>query len=134
MKAPPATSAAALASAGSTPAPLPSSALPSTAAIVLQRPRAAVRIAKAEANKAAERDTDPNPDAHIAEPRLLESGATSEDDAESAEEVDTSDLCLWAVSISLTHPSTGELMTFSIDEPPLFNAVRGREFEAWRAA
>jgi hypothetical protein len=48
--------------------------------------------------------------------------------------VDASDLCLWAVGISLTHPSSGELMTFSIEEPPLFDAVRAREFEAWRDA
>ncbi|BDA48980.1 probable ribosomal large subunit pseudouridine synthase D [Coccomyxa sp. Obi] len=46
--------------------------------------------------------------------------------------VDTSDLCLWAVGISLTHPSTGELLNLGIEEPPLFEAVRASEFEAWR--
>lgn len=45
--------------------------------------------------------------------------------------VDTSDLCLWAVGISLTHPSTGELLNLSIEEPQLFEAVRLSEFEAW---
>ena len=49
-------------------------------------------------------------------------------------EVDTSELCLWAVGISLTHPATGELMSFNIDEPPLFEAVRAAEFETWRSS
>ncbi len=46
-------------------------------------------------------------------------------------DVDISDLCLWAVGISLTHPSTGELLNLSIEEPPLSEAVRASEFEAW---
>lgn len=49
-------------------------------------------------------------------------------------EVDTTELCLWAVGISLTHPSTGDLMEFSIEEPPLFEAVRAAEFEMWRSS
>jgi hypothetical protein len=44
-----------------------------------------------------------------------------------------SGLCLWAVSISLTHPRSGQLVQLSIPEPPLFEAVRAREFAAWRA-
>ena len=47
------------------------------------------------------------------------------------EDVDTSLLCLWAVSLSLTHPLTGVLMQFDVEEPPLFEAVRERELQAW---
>ena len=46
--------------------------------------------------------------------------------------MDASGLCLWAVSVSLTHPRSGELMTLAIAEPPLFEAARAREFESWR--
>lgn len=46
-------------------------------------------------------------------------------------DVDTSLLCLWAVSLSLTHPRTGILMQFDVEEPPLFEAVRERELQAW---
>jgi len=49
------------------------------------------------------------------------------------DDVDASLLCLWAVGISLTHPRTGVLMNFQIEEPRLFDAVREREFQAWRA-
>jgi hypothetical protein len=46
---------------------------------------------------------------------------------------EASGLCLWAVGVSLTHPRSGELMTLAIGEPPLFEAARAREFEAWRS-
>ena len=49
------------------------------------------------------------------------------------DDVDASLLCLWAVGLSLTHPRTGVLMNFKIEEPRLFDAVREREFQAWRA-
>lgn len=52
---------------------------------------------------------------------------------EEQEDVDVTGLCLWAVGISLTHPSSGELMNLSIEEPALFEAVRAREFELWRS-
>ncbi len=46
--------------------------------------------------------------------------------------MEVSSLCLWAVGLSLTHPRTGVLMNFELEEPPLFDAVREREFQAWR--
>ena len=46
-------------------------------------------------------------------------------------DVDASLLCLWAVSLSLTHPRTGVLMNFEVEEPPLFDAVRERELQSW---
>ena len=46
-------------------------------------------------------------------------------------DVDASLLCLWAVSLSLTHPRTGVLMNFDVEEPPLFDAVRERELQSW---
>ena len=49
--------------------------------------------------------------------------------AAAQEDGGTSGLCLWAVSISLTHPRTGHLVRFGIPEPP---GVRGRQGEGVR--
>lgn len=40
-------------------------------------------------------------------------------------------LFLWAVSIELTHPTTGERLSLSVDEPPKFHSLRARERRRW---
>lgn len=41
-------------------------------------------------------------------------------------------LCLWASSLSLTHPNTGELMRFEAEQPPWLKEVTQGELAAWQ--